>query len=663
VTSPQDDAQRAPVLNAEQQRVCTYEGGSQVVVAGPGTGKTRTLLHRIAHLIDVKGVKPTSILALTFSNRAAQEIRDRITTLCPHMPPENAPKVTTFHKLGYGLIREHFSRLGFPAAPAVMSEDERKRRLLFEAAKRSGDDIRTNDIELSAIARIAAGEPMVHPAQFLAAIDTREASAARRRYQDALVDFCDLLLFPLFLFSEDDAIRTHYRAQWPCIFVDEYQDINALQYRLITLLCDASHEICAIGDPDQAIYGFRGADPSYFLRFQSDFPASCHTVLQKNYRCSERICAAAAGVIGPIRAHDTPQYSMAPNGPHVRITGLATEAAEAEHIVCRIEELIGGSSFFARDSERSRHEGDETIGFNDIAILTRTHAVADPIEHALRRSSIPCQRVRKSSLIGDKGLQAALALLRMVTAAHSRMHAMHLFSFSLPGLSGKIRTLLSTYLHTADDSDQPILTRLKSQDGLSHTARRGLAALEESGEHIAYACASGNMRSALETAARATGTSDDRLRERPWNFFLRYAQGFDTIDDFLSTIALDIDNDFFDPRAQGVTLTTLHAAKGCEWPVVFIAGCEDGLLPLRDFGREADHDEERRLLYVGMTRAQSTLECTYARVRSRRGTSRSSRRLSPFLENLSPRQVTHACIESPKKHRGIRTEQLDLFSQ
>ncbi len=650
-------------LNTQQQQVVMHPQGSQIVRAGPGTGKTRTLLERILYLISHRQIEPSRILAITFSNRAAAEIDERITSRSDRINDNNAVCVTTFHKLGFMMLREHFDILGFDALPSVISDTDNKQRfqLLCTLNAPTNTSCDFSDIEKEAIARISAESVIPHPADFLASIDPRFGEYAQRRYHEGMIDYLDLLLFPLYLLSGFEKIRERWSRKWSCIFVDEYQDINTLQYRLLSLLQNETTHMCAIGDPWQAIYAFRGSSPEFFQRFRQDYPHALYTTLRVNYRCTEEICGAAQDVIAPLLTDDISLKSAAGKGPKVRIVSTATEASEAEYVVCRIEELIGGSSHFAHDSGRASVDENEQLGFEDIAILMRTHASGDFMQQALERSSIPTQRVRRGAILSHKDIQKALSMLRFSASAQNRMHAAHLFSHTLPGISRKARSHILQGIHTRDDIPAGLFTELANHPRISPSTAQALHNLEEARTHLEYAFSSGNLRSSLETAALATGTAEEDLHHFPWDILLPYAEGFGEIEDFLTTLSMGRDSDFYHPRAQGITLTTLHASKGLEWPVVFIIGCDEGRIPLTEHTRDCDLAEERRLLYVGMTRARHTLFCTYPRDRRREKQS-SSRSLSPFLTNCSLKNAIFEEVESIAKKNDCTEKQLDLFS-
>ncbi|MBG6139684.1 uncharacterized protein (TIGR00375 family) [Longispora fulva] len=497
-------------LDAMQRVAASASSGAMLIVAGPGTGKTRTLTHRIAYLVAELGVAPSSCLAITFTRRAAGELAERLHALLPDRAAEL--DVGTFHSLGMGILREHHDRFGLPADFQVTSEED---------------------------------------------------------VPDGFVSMDDLINLPVQLLSADPVLADRYQARWPWIFVDEYQDVDEAQYKLLTLLCPPDGNLYAIGDPDQAIYAFRGADVKYFLRFAEDFPQARTVRLTRNYRSAAPILAAAVQAIAPGSLVQGRILEPARRDPDPTLVGLysaSSEADEADHVVRTIEELVGGSSHHAIDSGRASGNTTLEVGFADIAVLYRTDAQAKPLLAALERAGIPVQKRSHNRLTDRAGVRAIARELPFLTgtvAARIRAAAAGLTSGTLAGAG----------LEAAD----------------VHTAVELLAPL-----------------------ARRCG---------------------DDLDQLLTELRTGAEVDALDPRADQVTLLTLHAAKGLEFPVVFMVGCENGLLPLRFPGQESDEAEERRLFFVGLTRAQDRLYLSHAARRFRHGAERELPP-SPFLSAI-----------------------------
>ncbi|HEX7745783.1 MAG TPA: ATP-dependent helicase, partial [Micromonosporaceae bacterium] len=528
-------------LDAMQRVAAAAPGGPLLVVAGPGTGKTRALTHRIAYLCAELNVYPEHCLAITFTRRAADELRSRLAGLLG--PVAEDVTVATFHSLGLAILREQAAAAGLPTDFRIADDAER------------------------AAARADAG-------------DDAAAYAKLLRGQD-LVDLDELVTLPVQLLRDDPRLVRRYRDRWRWIFVDEYQDVDATQYELLRLLAPADGNLCAIGDPDQAIYSFRGADVSYFLRFSRDFTDARLVRLTRNYRSSAPILAAAVQAIAPtslVPGRRLDPARLDPEAPLVGRYPAASVADEADFVVRTVDDLVGGLSHRSLDSGRAEGRS-ATLSFSDIAVLYRTDAQAAPVVDALGRAGVPVQKRSHDRLRDRPGVAAIARELR---------HA--------GGLGGSLAARV----------------RLTGQVLAQRYAAPTL--------DTAAAAAPEDIWSAVEVLTPLAIRCGDDLAQ------------------FLAQIATGAEVDALDPRAEAVTLLTLHAAKGLEFPVVFLIGCDDDHLPLRLPGRTPSDEEvaeERRLFFVGMTRAQDRLYLSHVHRRLRYGRERECRP-SPFLDAVDP---------------------------
>jgi DNA helicase II / ATP-dependent DNA helicase PcrA len=562
------------------QRAAAEADSPLMIIAGPGTGKTRTLTHRIAHDVLGRDVAPQACLAITFTRRAAEEMRGRLMALLPNQAP--GITVTTFHGLGLTILREHHARAGLGADFRVADEAAR----LEVAAGLMGSPREAGRLLTEAAADQAARELLV------------KALAARD-----LVDFDGLIELPATLLAAEPAVAGSLRERWPRISVDEYQDIDAAQYRLLRLLAGEGRGLTVIGDPDQAIYGFRGADVALFLRFAEDYPGAATRQLTRNYRSSGAIVTGALQAIQPsslVPGRVLRPARSAPGAPETHAARgtlqvpadhpigfheAADERAEGAWIAREIERLLGGTSFHALDTGRAGANGHEGLGLSDIALLYRTDAQAEPLGQALTRAGLPFQKSSHDLLERRTGVPAIVREMRLASA----------------GGAGR-----------GDRADGArVAERLRR-------AVRTLAARMTEAEDAGAAL---DARTAGEVLAPLARRCDRDL------------------DRFLTEISLGAEADTLDPRADAVTLLTLHAAKGLEFEVVFLAGCEKALLPLWLPGQAplgaAEIAEERRLLFVGMTRARARLFLTCASRRRRQGSTREAG-VSPFLAAIDP---------------------------
>jgi len=571
-------------LDPEQRAAAESTDGALLVVAGPGSGKTRTLTFRIAHLIGDLGIAPEECLAITFTNRAANEMHERLHVLLPNVVERIA--VLTFHGLGLAILRKYAARLGL--APSARVLGERERRAL--AAELWDVSERKAAATLARLGKLRAGGANVPEHDALADAQSRYVQALRARN---LLDFDDLIALPIELLESCPDVAEACRVRYGRLSVDEYQDIDARQYRLLRLLVTPAAHLCAIGDPDQAIYGFRGADVRFFQQFTRDFPGARVVRLKHNYRSTRTIVDAALQVIAPrslLGERDITTRKQ--HTARIVIREAPSDRAEAEFVVHTVERMIGGSTFFSMDSGRVGAADGADLSFGDFGVLFRTDAQADLLAEAFARSGIPFERRSHTCLLDDP---VVAALVRKIDEGP----------------------------HTL-----PLTERLA----------QAVADIEEPAAAVEARRASG----LLQTVAARNGT--DAVR-------------------FASELAMGMSVDLWDPRADRVSLLTLHAAKGLEFRVVFMTGCEDGVLPLRFGPEEAPEDqtnEERRLFFVGMTRAQDALFLCHAKKRMWRGKSRDMP-VSPFLTDIQDQLLQRADETHRRKARRPAGEQLELF--
>jgi DNA helicase-2/ATP-dependent DNA helicase PcrA len=567
-------------LDADQRAAASVVKGPLLIVAGPGSGKTRTLVHRIAHLVADCGVAGAQCLAITFTRRAAAEMRERLHAMLG--PDAGGIAVHTFHSLGLAMLREHAAAAGLTPGFRVAGEAEREAAL---AAALGLPRPRAENL-IRAISKAERSE----------ALPNGEIAAARTAYRAMLAandwtDFDDLVGLAVRLLADNAEIAALYRTRFRFVRVDEFQDVDARQYRLLTLLTPRpAGNLCVIGDPHQAIYGFRGADAACFERFGSDYPGAATIALRRNYRSGGTIVAASSQVIAA-HADEAIAEIVRERRERITIHAAPSERAEAEFVVITIEQAIGGSSFFAIDSSRTGGL-EAALSFADFAVLYRTDAQAAVLCEALARSGIPFRRHSHAPLAQEPSVGALLEAFAAMAAA-----------------------------------DIDLATRLRQ------SAARAAA---ETGEAAAVERA---LELLLPLVERCGG---DPAR-------------------FLDAVGLASDADFWDERAEGVALLTLHAAKGLEFACVFIVGLEDGVLPLH-WGRAEEVAaeelaEERRLFYVGMTRAKDRLVLSHALKRLWRGRVH-AQAPSPFLADIESELVKE---QRSKLRRGREDRQLKLL--
>ncbi|HEX2573045.1 MAG TPA: UvrD-helicase domain-containing protein [Polyangia bacterium] len=594
-------------LDPEQRAAASIIEGPLLIVAGPGTGKTRTLTYRIAHLVRDHGIPPEACLTITFTRRAAGELRERLVHLLGR-EGQNVPALT-FHALGLQILRECAveleTRLGVARDFVVAGEAERRQLVIDTmgmSERRAGRLLE----EISRCKRIAA--PPIEG----------EMEQAWHEYHATLrergwVDFDDLVLLAVALLEEDPALVASYRERYRRLSIDEYQDIDERQYRLVRLLAPPGQQVCAIGDPDQSIYRFRGADVGFFLRFGEDFAGARTVRLWRNYRSRSFIVEAARQVIAAGDGQERSLQAMTRAAEPMRLVlhEAGSHRAEAEFVVHTLEQFLGGHTFFSLDSGRAPGWSDRNMayGFGDFAVLYRTERQAEALCEALARSGLPFQRRSHRRLAESRAVEALVRAIR-----------------PLPG-------------------SQPLGERLKIAGATLREAVAQPPAPPDPPPGDAAPRPSPRSRredpdgpdERTSEVEDLEGLSESKIDEAMTLLTPLVERAGGDLGRFLLEVTLEVEMDVWDPRAERISLLTLHAAKGLEFPVVFIVGCEEGLVPLR-FGGDAhlppeDLAEERRLFYVGLTRARDRLLLVHARERLRHGR-RIEQPLSPFVQDI-----------------------------
>ena len=645
------DTVRPAKLNRQQQAAADYTDGPLIITAGPGTGKTRTLTYRIAQLISQKGVAPEKMLAITFTNKAAAEMAGRLTALLGE-PVAGQLTIKTFHAWGGMVLRQAGEQIGLSPTFAICGDDER-RALLADAEPDLAASTLNHYLAQLAEAKnrlLGPDGPELEP----------DFSRVYRRYEERLqanqlVDFDDLILKTVRLFERCPEILRAYQDRWPWISVDEYQDINLAQYRLLRLLTGPESNLCVIGDPDQAIYGFRGADRGYFLRFEQDYPTAKTIYLRQNYRSSQMILNAASQVID--RSADERErqiWSDFIDQTKLEVYQAPTAAAEAEYVVHSIERMVGGTSYFSLDSGRVDDDG-AGRSFADFAVLYRLNALNRPLLEAFERSGIPFQTAGRAPFYAQKEVKTILAYLWFLHNPHSSPHLETILGAGQTGL-----TALSSAAAQHQLSLGEALQRVDQLPALPAKSRQRLIDLAAFLARLKEAAGRQPVAELIERVQqyRTPGQAPTEAEQR----LLRNARPFAArLGAFLETTMLENETDAYDPRADRVSLMTLHAAKGLEFPVVFIIGCEENLLPYQLGGRETDREEERRLFYVGLTRAQQKLVLTQARTRFLFG-QQYQPQPSPFVNDIEDalKEIRRPARPKSEKEKPA-AEQLKLF--
>lgn len=625
-------------LTPEQKAAIEAEEGPVVVAAGPGTGKTLILTHRAARLIREHNIAPHAIVAVTFTNRAAREMLRRIRSMLPNLP-EDGIRIGTFHHLALDMLR----RYGTGEEWGLI--DEVESRSLVETVLREGKHkVRLADV-CDAISRAKGGNTLQDALQ-----GSSEVGSIMREYQNRLRmlrirDYDDILLDAVALLESDAGVLREVRRDVAHLMVDEFQDVNAAQYRFVRLLAGTGRNLFVIGDPDQAIYGFRGADARHFRQLLEDFPGARLVRLETNHRSTGAILKAAHAIISgaPGRLGLTLQATREP-GARVRLLAVESDVAEGIAVAQEIVRQVGGTDLIGAGPKAGR-------SFEDFAVFFRTGRQADAIEACLQKEGLPHRIVGQKGFLDAAPVRDALTFLRCVLRPeddYRLLCALRLAPFD-PG--GEVLKAVETQQAEAGGALVDALRSASQRSG----GEKVRVFLETLDRYHALARA-GRAEQVIGAWCEASGVSGDPDVGRLMGVCGRY----DTVEEMMRDVLLGREADCerrgrVALRGEAITLMTLHAAKGLEFPVVFIVGAEDGLIPLRD--RDADPSEERRLLYVGITRGRDEVILTAAKRRVRYGRQVACE-VSPFLRGLCGSLIE---VEQRERKQRRGEEQLSLF--
>ena len=634
-------------LDAEQQRAVEADGGPVAVIAGPGAGKTRTLTHRIAWLIDERGVEAERIAAVTFTQRAARQMRKRLDDLMGTRA--EAVVVGTFHRLALELM----TALTGDPAPTVVDETEAlgllrdvldvapSKPLRARAAQRhisrwKADGLRPLQVAADPLALVYAG------------YEERLRVCGARDYDDLLLDLVERL-------RADAEMRQRAATRFAHLLVDEFQDVNAVQYELVRSLTETGRGLFVIGDPDQAIYGFRGADPGFFRRLGDDYAETTVHHLWRNYRSQPGIVEAASAVIGAGRGDAagarTPTAARPGAAEPLQLLAADGETAEGIAVARAVASLVGGADMIGADA----HSGDgDAWSFGDIAVLTRTARQADILEACFHKEGLPYRVVGQKGFLQERGARDAVAFFRYALDPSRPLRLIEALRNGPFHIGAQALAQLSAAAGSTTHLDEAIATLPTTAAAQVEGLRRAAAGYARRAE-----------RDPPAEVLRVWQKELDMEATPAFERLVGVAEGSDSLGDLLDLLLLGHEADVERrgtvqtpgrPAAEAVTLMTMHASKGLEFPVVFICGVEDGLLPLRRADGSQDREEERRLFYVALTRAQEHVVLTHARQRTIRGT-RQAMTPSPFLADI-PAHLLDERRVAPARRRG---GQLSLF--
>jgi len=598
---PETEDKTVASLNSRQKQAVTWHTGPCMVAAGPGTGKTRVLTQRIGHLIRNCSAEPSCICAVTFTNKAAAEMRNRLASFLLKKEIE-ALCVTTFHALGYSIITEHAGLCGRTGQAGIIEREDTIAILsrILETPSRE-----------AALYADTVSQIKQNPGGGSRTDDEEQVFAAYETYlrEENLFDLDDLLYQTYMILVNNSMVLEKMRSRYTYLLVDEFQDINPIQYQLIRLLFNNTRDnVFVIGDSNQAIYGFRGADTRCMERFAGDYENAEIITLNQGYRCPETVLKAASMIIG-----DTRHAAARTRGLPVRLAIADTAASEAEYIARTIEQLAGGLRFFSMDSSVTPGGDDTDFSLSGCAVLCRTSRQFPAIEKAFTDHTIPYRKAGEGAVFQSETAKALVRVLRCIHTPGSRFLEMRMHSHPL---------IIENIEHSGLQNNGPVPELIQA---------------------AAQTCLDGEAvsRQVIETLASLAGR-------------------FENLEDFLRFASMGSAGDELLLDSEKVSLLTFHASKGLEFDCVILAGCEEGLMPYTLINEQtADVEEEKRLMYVGMTRTRKILYLTAARKRMLFGRSLIGKP-SRLIASIDDGLIEH--MDASRRNKpGAKRNQLKLF--
>ncbi|MFQ6101979.1 MAG: ATP-dependent helicase [Anaerolineae bacterium] len=640
-------------LNPQQQKAVTVSDGPVLVLAGPGSGKTRVLTHRVAWLVRELDIAPWRVMAVTFTNKAAREMRERLEEL---LGPSSARSLTlgTFHATCARVLRREAEAAGIPRDYAIFDADDQLRLVKQAIRDLNLDDKRYRPQAVHGAISRAKNELIPPQAYYTGSYYGEVVKRVYERYQALLaanngLDFDDLLMVTVRLFDRNPDVLAKYQERYRHILVDEFQDTNQAQYTLLKQLSERHHNLFCVADEDQSIYAWRGADYRNIRRLRDDHPDLVTIVLEQNYRSTQTILDAARAVIrhNPDRT-DKSLFTRRGCGPAVVVHEAYDQDDEAQFVVDTIAQLAA----------------QEGVRPGDCAVMYRTNAQSRALEDAFIRAGLPYRLVGATRFYARREIKDLVAFLRLIHNPTEGVSMARVINVPPRGIGRKTVAVLE---EAARERGVSIYEVLKESPKLGARAQRALAAFVEMLEGWTATWGQMTVAQLIDRVLQDTGYGD-YLRDGTEEGEDRWANVLElrnvaaeyndlTLTDFLADVALVSDVDNLSDEVDAPTLLTLHSAKGLEFPVVFITGLEEGMLPhSRSFDDPEQMAEERRLMYVGLTRAEDRLYLTYAFVRTRRGDNEPSVP-SRFLDDIPLELVSGSWRQRGREAMGSRESQ------
>ena len=633
-------------LNNQQREAAACTEGPLLILAGAGSGKTRTIIHRIAYILEQKLAWPSEILAITFTNKAAGEMRERIAAM--HVADSKSIWMSTFHAACARILRMQCEHLGYGRNFVIYDTDDQKRLyktivkdlqlsdklFSFNIVIGAISDAKNRDVDAETFAREAAGD-----------FRQEKIAEAYKLYQKTLqknnaMDFDDLIFNTLKLFRENEAVLDYYRRKFKYILVDEYQDTNHSQYELVNMLAGHYRNLCVCGDDDQSIYGWRGADINNILDFEKDYPDAKVVKLEENYRSTPVILDAANHVIANNRGRkEKALWTSNPEGAKVLVSSYDTGNAEAADIGARIRNLCLEKGYT----------------FGDMAVLYRTNAQSRLFEEAFMREGIPYQIVGGIGFYARQEIKDIITYLHVLVNPDDDLGTTRIINVPKRGIGGSTVTKMADFAEFKGWSLMEAAYRYDEIVTLSASVKAKVKEFADTMNSLRQKAEAEPVSQVIKAVMAETGYMDmleegklDHSESRIDNLneLVTSAVEFEKNSDdtsltaFLETVALTSQTDAYNEDEGRVLLMTLHNAKGLEFPVVFMPGMEDGIFPhFRSLESESEIEEERRICYVGITRAEKQLFMSWAASRTNYG------RVTPQIRSRFLDELPEACIE------------------
>ena len=650
-------------MNEKQQEAVLHTEGPLLILAGAGSGKTRVLTHRTAYLIEEKGVNPYNIMAITFTNKAAGEMRERIDELVGY--GSESIWVSTFHSTCVRILRRYIDRIGFSTNFTIYDADDQK-TLMKDICKRLQIDTKIYKermfLNVISHAKDELIDPITFSLQAQGDYTKQKQAAVYQEYQAALrnnnaLDFDDLIVKTVELFKTDAEVLDYYNEKFRYIMVDEYQDTNTAQFELIRFLARKYHNLCVVGDDDQSIYKFRGANIHNILNFEKEFPDAAVIKLEQNYRSTGNILNAANGVIkNNVGRKEKELWTENPVGEKIDFKQFDTAYEEADYVASNIEKKVRKGQY----------------RYRDCAVLYRTNAQSRLFEERFIVSNIPYKIVGGVNFYARKEIKDLLAYLKTIDNAQDDLAVRRIINVPKRGIGA---TTLNRVQDFAYEKEVSFYTALKMADDIPSLGRSAskikpfVTFIQAMRSKLEFFTVSQLLQDIIEETGyvrelEAEDTEEAKARIENIDELLTKVVTYEeseenpTLSGFLEEVALVADIDSLEDDSDYVVLMTLHSAKGLEFPQVYLAGMEDGLFPsymsIASDNPTEEIEEERRLCYVGITRAKENLSVTCARSRMIRGETQYNR-VSRFVREI-PSELLTGEVQKERRMEGSGAE-------